>query len=479
MALVGSASGSIAQAELVFQNPAQAAQSQQRLDDRENTRKVMGASEQMATAVEVGDTVSALDPQVTELPVPPVAVKSAAQGVAVVPVQQAQVNPPRVASAGVTLAQAQVQAPLQVQTPSADPLETPEVQAFTKAELMRRMRFRAEMKNDDFVQQRLEELRLRDEQRRADQLINGGPARLDADAASVAVQAPLPPLAVETVQTPITERPGQPQAAPVAQPVQTPVAVVQVSSGASSPAVSGSSVLESEGFAPREEKLVIRLTPRAGVSSMRSPDANVLVRGRYSAGLSLGVEASESMTFELGYQFSEYGISLQPTYGSSWSSPTGTYESRALRQNLVDAGLKFYLLGTRSRLRPFVGGGGGWQRSFVNYDSRYRALVQAYYPTVSVQDYEASSFIGQVSTGMDVRISKSISVGAQFRYNRVLGSNSSQQIPYNAMWGASGAYPGFGYGGAAAMTDSGNQIAGLQLQRASFYSVLAGVNFVF
>jgi hypothetical protein len=238
-------------------------------------------------------------------------------------------------------------------------------------------------------------------------------------------------------------------------------------------------MLESDVFAPREEKLVIRLTPRAGVSSMRSPDANVLVRGRYSAGLSLGIEASESMTFELGYQFSEYGISLQPTYGSSWSSPTGTYESRALRQNLVDAGLKFYLLGTRSRLRPFVGGGGGWQRSFVNYDSRYRALVQAYYPTVSVQDYEASSFIGQLNTGMDVRISKSISVGAQFRYNRVLGSNSSQQIPYNAMWGASGAYPGYGYGGGAAMTDSGNQIAGLQLQRASFYSVLAGVNFIF
>jgi hypothetical protein len=212
---------------------------------------------------------------------------------------------------------------------------------------------------------------------------------------------------------------------------------------------------------------------------MRSPDANVLVRGRYSAGLSLGIEASESMTFELGYQFSEYGISLQPTYGFSWNSPTGTYESRALRQNLVDAGLKFYLLGSRSRLRPFVGGGGGWQRSFVNYDSRYRALVQAYSPTVGVQDYEASSFVGQINTGMDVRISKSVSVGAQFRYNRVLGSNSSQQIPYNAMWGASGAYPGYGYGGAAAIADPGNQIAGLQLQRASFYSVLAGVNFIF
>jgi hypothetical protein len=238
-------------------------------------------------------------------------------------------------------------------------------------------------------------------------------------------------------------------------------------------------VFESESFAPREEKLVIRLTPRAGVSSMRSPDANVLVRGRYSAGLSLGIEASESMTFELGYQFSEYGISLQPTYGFSWNSPTGTYESRALRQNLVDAGLKFYLLGSRSRLRPFVGGGGGWQRSFVNYDSRYRALVQAYSPTVGVQDYEASSFVGQINTGMDVRISKSVSVGAQFRYNRVLGSNSSQQIPYNAMWGASGAYPGYGYGGAAAIADPGNQIAGLQLQRASFYSVLAGVNFIF
>ena len=478
MALVGSASGSIAQAELVFQNPAQAAQSQQRLDDRENTRKVMGASEQMATAAEVGDTVSALDPQVTELPVPPAAVRPATQAVAVAPVQP-QALAPQAAPAAVTLAQAQAQAPLQVQTPSADSLETPEVQAFTKAELMRRMRFRAEMKNDDFVQQRLEELRLRDEQRRADQLINGGPARLDADSAPVATQAPLPPLAIETVQAPITERPGQPQAAPVAPPVQTPVAVVQVSSGASSPAVSGSSVLESEGFAPREEKLVIRLTPRAGVSSMRSPDANVLVRGRYSAGLSLGIEASESMTFELGYQFSEYGISLQPTYGFSWNSPTGTYESRALRQNLVDAGLKFYLLGSRSRLRPFVGGGGGWQRSFVNYDSRYRALVQAYSPTVGVQDYEASSFVGQINTGMDVRISKSVSVGAQFRYNRVLGSNSSQQIPYNAMWGASGAYSGYGYGGAAAIADPGNQIAGLQLQRASFYSVLAGVNFIF
>ncbi len=472
MALAGSASGTIAQAELVFQDQAQTAQAQQRLDDRENTRKVMGTSEKMATAAEVGDTISALDPQVTELPAPPVAAKPAA---AAGSAAQAKESRSQGASAGMMLAQA----PLQVQAPSADPLETPEVQAFTKAELMRRMRFRAEMKNDDFVQQRLEELRLRDEQRRADQLINGGSARLDADAGSVAAQAPLPPLAVETVQVPITERPGQPLAQPVqiAPQVSAPVVASPI---ASAPQPSqGASVYAADDFAPRDEKLVIRLTPRAGVSSMRSPDANVLVRGRYSAGLSLGVEASEAMTFELGYQFSEYGISLQPTYGFAWNSPTGIYETRALRQNLIDAGLKFYLLGSNSRLRPFVGGGGGWQRSFVNYDSRYRALIQAYSPALGVQDYEASSFVGQVNTGMDVRISKSVSVGAQFRYHRVLGSNSTQQIPYNALWGASGAFGGFGYGGGAVVADPGNQLAGLQLQRASFYSILAGVNFVF
>ena len=47
----------------------------------------------------------------------------------------------------------------------------PEVQSLSKTELMRRERTREELKNEDILQERLEELRLRDEKRRTDQLL--------------------------------------------------------------------------------------------------------------------------------------------------------------------------------------------------------------------------------------------------------------------------------------------------------------------
>src|SRR4051812_40446870 len=52
----------------------------------------------------------------------------------------------------------------------------PEVQSQSRTELMRRERTRTELKNEDILQERLEELRLRDEKRRGQQLLGDGTA---------------------------------------------------------------------------------------------------------------------------------------------------------------------------------------------------------------------------------------------------------------------------------------------------------------
>ena len=452
----------LAHADLVYETDIQPSD---RMQDRENFRQVVGTSQKVQPRAQVQQQV-ALEPTqrivqvapVQAAPAPVVAQVQAPQPVYVAPVQQQPVY-----AAPAVEAQA--------------PVQQPEIGTLSKSELMRRERVREELKNEDIIQERLEELRLRDERRRTNQIFGANQAGMVDPAAAQAPIAPMP-MTQEAVVVPVTERPGQPAVQPVyAAPVV--VQPVQAQSQAVAPAgydAGRSTAAASEAaFDAPEEKTIVRISPRAGFANMSNPDS-VKVSGRYALGAALSIDASQNMVFELGYTFAEYGLTLNSQYTGfgyyGWQVPNGNYETRALKQNVIDAGMKFYLLNASSKLRPFIGGGGGWQKSFLNYDERYKQATG-----MRVRDYEASAFLGYLSTGVDVRINKSVSIGTQFRYYSVLSSNSSEQIPYNSFGGYQ--YNPYALTGYGAGTDPANQSAGVELQRASFYSILAGVTFTF
>lgn len=416
--------------DLVLEAPAQAA-SESRESEREGTRQVIGASEKAQATVQA------------EAAPAPVVVHTA---------------PAHITAPGTTVTVAQVTTP------------ATEVQNLTKAELMRRERIRSELKNEDILQERLEELRLRDENRRTEQLLGSGAVPSGGESVAQA------PVQEQVVVPPVTDRPGQPAVAPTGSP-----ALAMASTGTQTDAVTVShaqaTVLDSE------EKTQLTLAPRAGLSSMNNSSGYNL-QSRYTAGIGLGVGVSDTVTFELGYQFSEYGVAMNSSnyYVQMLQAYNPTYETLALKQNVVDAGLKVHVLGSDAKLRPFVGGGAAYSKSYINYDQRIiTSLTQAGLQNMA-RDYELSSYLGYLSTGLDVRLTKRIAVGAVFKYYTVLTARENQNLNNAAFTGYSPYYYGYGGGYAASYytsPDVEKAVVGGSLSRSSFYSILAGVSFTF
>ncbi len=336
---------------------------------------------------------------------------------------------------------------------------TVEVQNMSKSELLRRERLRAELKNEDILQERLEELRLRDEKRRTDEVLGHAPQPELALAA---------PMKEEIVAAPVTDRPGQPTVAPagvMASPVSDQVAVSRASAESST-----------------EDKLVFSVMPRGGLSGMVNTNG-LDVQGRYSAGLGIALGVSDNLTFEIGYAFSEYGVSLpwSNPYAQNFMATSGIYNpsfpTLAMKQNVFDAGLRIYLLGPDSRLRPFIGAGAGYAKSFLNSDSRLQDLSGQF--GYRNPDYDVSSFLGILSAGLDVRLTKNISVGALFKYSAVLTARENQGLPYGYF--TNGLYSPVGYGlnYMNPMVERDKQVAGTSLSRSGFYTIMGGVNFSF
>jgi hypothetical protein len=333
-----------------------------------------------------------------------------------------------------------------------------EVEHLSRSELLRRERIRQEMRNEDILQERLEELRLRDEKRREEELMGAkklAPQDAVAETPSIAMQE-------EVVSQPAVLEPTAPAPGPSVMAMPAPVM----------PAESSTSL--SAGSQDSSEKIAITVAPRGGISAM-SAVSGYTVQSRYSAGIDLSVAASDHVSFGVGYVFSEYGVLVNSSnpwvYNLQWY--TGTQEAIAMKQNVIDATLKLHLLGPEARIRPYLGGGAAWSKSFINYDQRIiDGLFQSGLRDLA-RDYEAYSILGSVSTGIDVRITKSISVGAQFKYYTVLTSRENQGLNNAALAGY------YSYGYPSGYWDADKQVLGGSLARSAFYSITGGLNFSF
>lgn len=411
-----------ARAELVYEPEISPnAPAQVRADDRADTRQALQASERMQATVQAQPMQTAIVP------------------VAVQVQPQVQVAPP---------------APQMAQE------SQPEVQSLSKTELMRRERTREELKNEDILQERLEELRLRDEKRRTDQLLGTTSQDPNAPVAPIAGLANQQAPQSEVVVSPVTARPGEaaPQVAPVPTTAQaqqfsgapaayTPAAQQQMMGASTATAVAA----PSDDDKPNQ----FYIGAHGGISSM-SLGSNMIglnATGLYSLGVAGGIMISDYMALEVGYTYNEYGISM----GQAYTVPGLTQYSYNLNQNVIDANLKIYVLNKDSKIRPFIIGGGGYSISSLTYPNQ---LTSIYGGQLANQSYNSNAFLGEIGVGLDLRVTKSISIGASYKFNGVLSSNNGSNNIYY-------------YNGANAQ----QALTGASLQQSSFSTIQAGVSF--
>jgi hypothetical protein len=348
---------------------------------------------------------------------------------------------------------------------TAEPAAAP-VESLSKTELMRRERVREEIRNEDAIQERLEELRLRDEKRRSGQILKGD-AMLPGDqvAGPAAPQAPGLAPQDEVVVSPVTNHPGEVAPAPAPlnpglQQTQAPQSVASAEPGPSDD----------------EDKTKLYVRPLAGMSTMKT-DASFNVKPHYTAGAALGIESSENLSFEVSYMYSDYGIEMGTSnpYVAQFQmynayNGANNLETLGLHQNVIEGGLKLALLNSQSKIRPFLGGGGGYKKEYANYAGGYIQQLDQVGLSSMTRDYESSGFVGYLATGVDVKVTKSLTLGGEFRYNGVLSSNENQQLPYNGFY----TNP-YWFGG----LDADKRAVGASLAESAFYSITGTATFTF
>lgn len=350
------------------------------------------------------------------------------------------------------------------------PVESPNTPS--KAEMLRRQRIREELRNEDLLQTRLEELRLSDEKKREEQIQISAPKEQYVSPAPVVVAPP--------VRQSYLSQPAQPAAQPfqpssIEEDHTHTVEKIVVSQAAPV-------AITSEDTKKKDESLSLGLFLRGGVNQMLSDEAYFKANGRYALGVGLDIPVADVLSLELGYQFSEMGVGLSsanPWYqGFQYANPgyNGTIETLTYAQNFFDALFKLSPLGTESRFRPYLGAGLGVSRGYLNYNRRTLDYLRGAGRGDLTADYETTSMVGSVAVGVDFKIGKQIMLGVSGKYSRVLAVTENYPFNYYAFvpWNGSGANPYTNYG-----PDSEKANAGAAFARSGFYSVLASLSFYF
>jgi outer membrane protein W len=233
-----------------------------------------------------------------------------------------------------------------------------------------------------------------------------------------------------------------------------------------------SSQISAQAIPMPEEKTEFYVSPRAGTSMMNVNSA-FTVSGHFSLGVAGGVAISDNLAFELGYTYSEYGIGYGNAITNLYAAGT-QFDAYTLKQNVIDANLKLYFLGRESKLRPFITGGFGYAIGYLNYPSNVQSINQGLGSSAMAQDYKSNAYLGSIGAGLDVKVNKTISIGAQFKYYTVLSVNENNNLYYGA-YGGNSAFLNPMAGGA----DPNKAIQGASLAQSSFYSLTGGLTFAF
>ncbi len=322
----------------------------------------------------------------------------------------------------------------------------------TKTEMLRRQRTRQELQNEDMLTQKLEELRLQDEMKRTQNLM----AMSGVDKTQSA------PLTEQPVGTAAQELKTQPAVNPMTNQTQVPVAQTTATVAVANP--------EEEGQGR------ISITPRGGMTGITNSMYDV--QSDYTMGLGIGVDFSENLAFTAGYTYSKYTIAA----GNTVYNPGYALQKLDMSDNVFDAGLRVNFLSSKAKLRPFIGAGVGYRRGYVNYDDATINMMRNYSyggMNTQTQDVELSAFMGYIETGLEVKLTKMLSLNGMIRYFNILSSRQTNPInpyafvnPYNNAggYGANGTY---GYNNDA-RTSAGNALADN-----NFYQMMLGLSVSF
>jgi outer membrane protein W len=335
---------------------------------------------------------------------------------------QVQVN---VQSSPAAAANSQALAPVQqtvaqaaVQTQPTTIVQASPVQE-SKAESLRKTRQDAEVQTEQKIVEKLEESRLKDEQRRSEvlfgdkfnQLQNNSVIVAGSPGAVVSTQQQQPIAVAQQAVTPV---------APVAQLAPPPVVEVApapvVKQEVDKEGVRNEVRLSLEEMKEKEKEGDEKKTHQTYVSALVGmgdyPDVQN-IRGKYAAGLAIGQKINDRLLWEGSFIYSQYDVEQRDGYQDAF----GNFYHRITQMNqYAGQGLiKYQVLG--GTFRPVIGGVLGY--TYRNYKDTQFAYTN--------NQATSQALDAGVMAGADLEVSEGFSIGLDVRYMWNLTSQVSNQ----------------------------------------------------
>ncbi|MBC7387271.1 MAG: porin family protein [Cryobacterium sp.] len=321
--------------------------------------------------------------------------------------------------------------------------------------------------NNELVVQKLEDKRLKQEEKLTSEINKKFTLEDDAPAGTSA-----PVVHEEVVVRPISDGSRSSYEMSAAPRVETRAngAIVQdqVSTYQSSTSLTVAPVGNGTSVTPvgkyegeKSTRSGISITPRVGLSTISNDFYDLSNQG--SAGVGLGFDVSENVGIELGYTYSTYQVGLKNQGGYGGFQPN----QLAFKNNSVDMSMKLYLSGLDAKVRPFLGGGVAYSTGYINYNQS-----QNFYSSYQTGDYQLSQFSALVQAGLEFKISNNVSLGVSYKFIKPMSSTESQDGLYNnAFYGS--------YYGNNAYFDPNKQALRGTLRESNTQMVLVGASVTF
>ncbi len=157
------------------------------------------------------------------------------------------------------------------------------------------------------------------------------------------------------------------------------------------------------------------------------------IEGRMAWNLGLNYEFNDRLLFTFGYTYARYDVPVSNSYGNYRVSTRNSLSARdemEYNQNIFSLGTQIRLFHTESNLRPYVGGGVGHVRGYLNYkDDGYDSYRGN---SNSDADYQVTSWTAFMRAGFDLKFSEGVGFGVDLTYNTALSSNNNDRSYYGS-----------------------------------------------
>lgn len=267
----------------------------------------------------------------------------------------------------------------------------------SSAERRRRDRQNLEMQTEQKIVEKLEDARIEDERARSERLFNKGFGSRDQNEAAPAPQQ------VQVIQAPapvVVEKKEEPKI-DVKQEVRAAL----------------------DEMKPKDDEPMTSYYVQGLVGTGEYPDAKN-VRGNMAMGFSLGLVTPERFVAEGTFQYSKYDIDTMQA-GYTYSTPA----FKEMTQYNFQAALKYQILG--GKVRPVIGAIAGY--TYRSYEDQ-----QYSYYSGSTSDVSTNAFDIGGMVGVDIQLTSSFSLGADFRYMKNVAFRENSDYSRSFVYGRTG-----------------------------------------